>query len=228
MHSWDWKLQSIMNVFRNARALPLWTAIEIRWNRNGVSRGLEFIVVILLHCLWISRTAHFQGTKVNLWVWLSLMYLLVFDEAALSAAAPALAAVAAMCEWANVIDTVTSYASDLPCDQGINVAPSGHFTCVLDKPIGTFYARIWAFLINATAVYVKKNRNWGFLEKLKKKWYRGFLDAINHFGKSVFSDTFKMLSFCTFSSAQFFMLLFMFLYRATLKAKMPTQGTIWA
>ena len=41
------KVWSFVNVFWNARALPLWTAIEMRLNRNWISRGSEFIVVIL-------------------------------------------------------------------------------------------------------------------------------------------------------------------------------------
>ena len=37
-----------------------------------------------------------------------------------------------------------------------------------------------------------------FLEKPKKKRYRGFLDAINGFGINVFSNTFNMLSLSIF------------------------------
>ena len=43
-----------------------------------------------------------------------------------------------------------------------------------------------------------KNRNWRFLKKKQVNGYRGFLDAVNSFGISVFSDTFNIVHIWAF------------------------------
>ena len=100
-------------------------------------------------CIWIPWTSCFQNERGDLsvqWV-ISSIYLLVFEEAALSTAAPALAAVTKICDWAYIYGTVTSHASGLLCNQGIKVAPSGHFPSVRNKPIDSLHSEICAFLM---------------------------------------------------------------------------------
>ena len=123
------KLLSFGNVFRNARALPLWTAMEIRWNRNCFSSGSELIAVILFSMTFVRVIAsEFQEPPVSrangikLWVILRCSYLLVLEQAALSATTPAFEAVDVMWDWANVSGTVTSHGNGMPWDQGIKVA----------------------------------------------------------------------------------------------------------
>ena len=59
------QLLSFGNVFRNARALPLWTTMEIRWNKNCVSSGSELIAVILFPMSFVSSIAsEFQEPPV--------------------------------------------------------------------------------------------------------------------------------------------------------------------
>ena len=75
------------------------------------------------------------------------VFFFVLEQAALSAAAPALVAVDVMWDWAIVSGTVTSHANGLPCDQGINVAPSGRLPSDLDSPTGSLHAETCAFLM---------------------------------------------------------------------------------
>ena len=138
------KLLLFGNVFRNARALPLWTAMEIRWNRSCVSSGSELIKAILFPMSLVSSIAsEFQKARVSrangikLWVILRCSYFLVLEQAALSAAAPAFEAVDVMWDWANVSGSVTSHVNGLPCDHGINVALSGRLPSDLDSLTGS-------------------------------------------------------------------------------------------
>ena len=62
------------------------------------------------------------------------MYFVHFSSAARFAAVPA---ITFRCELANISGMVTSQASGLPHDHGINVAPSGRFPSVLDKSAGS-------------------------------------------------------------------------------------------
>ena len=65
----------------------------------------------------------------------ALLQLVVFGEADSSAAAPALEAVAVMCDQANESGMVTSHASGLLCNQRINVASSGRLSLALEQII---------------------------------------------------------------------------------------------
>ena len=76
-----------------------------------------------------------MGTRMCVKV--MFIYFVHFRSAARFAAAPAITEVSFRCESANVSGMVTFLASGLPCDHGMNVALSGHFPSILDKPAGS-------------------------------------------------------------------------------------------
>ena len=145
---------SFGNVFRNARALPLWTAMEIRWT-GIVSCATELIGVILFRChlwarlFWVlgNTCSRVNETKIVSHTQMFIFFILEQATCDLSAATPAFEAVAVMWDWANVPDMVTSHADGLPCDQGTNLVPSGRLPSDLDRPSGSLHAGTCAFFM---------------------------------------------------------------------------------
>ena len=76
-----------------------------------------------------------------------VVFFVVLEQAAFSAAVPSLKAVAVMWAWAKVSGTVTSHANCLPFDQGITVGPSGRLPSDLDSPTGSLHDGTCTFLM---------------------------------------------------------------------------------
>ena len=133
-----------MNESRKATALNLCIAIDSLWRRKASSRGspettdmrlpraLRNVKPLPLIGPSVSKA---NGTKSCVVV--SCEYLIIFIDAALSAAEPAETEEREMYEVAKVSQTVTSHARGLPEDHGIWVAPSGRLPSARNKPGGS-------------------------------------------------------------------------------------------
>ena len=112
------------NVLLNAIALPLWTAIDMRWKGIASPGRLQKFASLNLEriaCTFYSTPVS-TAIGTNMWVIARCAYFVTLLSAAVSAAAHAWIAELCRCDFANVSGTVTSLANDLPRDHGTRVA----------------------------------------------------------------------------------------------------------
>ena len=127
-------------------ALKRWMAIDMRWNKNIVSRGSS-VAIVRRRPNSPRNTSAFdhigpivsKARGTELCVVDSSVYLSSLREAASSAALPAVTDVEATYEVASVSATVTSHTAFLPACQGTRVSPSGRFPSVRNRPTGFYY-----------------------------------------------------------------------------------------
>src|SRR6218665_538884 len=141
-----------MKVPRNAIALCRCVQIERRWNRCTVSIGSPVATVIRCpNSLKNSRPAVLTGRNDSMAMGTKLCdvvrsaYFVTFQEAASSAALPAVAEVKGMYGAAHVRMLVKSQVVYLPLDHGTSVAPSGLFPSARRRPGGSLELGISAF-----------------------------------------------------------------------------------
>ena len=129
------------------------------------SRWFSFRCRLWARLLRVPGTFCFQS-EWNKVVSNTQMFVFFLFQAALSAAASAFVAVDVMWDWANVSGTVAFHANGLPCDQGINVAPSGRLPSDLDSPTGSLHA--------GTCASWWPSREWHLLENVSRAVVHSF------------------------------------------------------
>jgi len=132
-----------VSVLRKAIAVPLWSAIDSRWNWNAVSLVSPVTTVMHLPSSCMSSTeSWFHAPAVSTatgkkWVVDSASYLITLLADALLAATPGSLAVWPRCDSAKVSGTVTSHAMGLPRAHGISVVPYGCLPSCCSKLTGS-------------------------------------------------------------------------------------------
>ena len=118
--------------------------MEIRWNKNAISRGSPDTDAILrpsfrdkLDPIGANGAQCLDSNRTNVTDRGKSAYLRFLASAADSAAAPATYTVLFRCESASESDTVAAQARQRPSDHGIMVNPSGRRSSELVNPLGS-------------------------------------------------------------------------------------------